>query len=281
MLYGKYIYVATAVIVLAEIVLGRHKGIYTRSSWFVLVGCVTGNQLLRPISALLIATAAALLLPRWKGALSGMNPWLAFLAVLTVAEFCFYWVHRWAHETRRNKIDWLWKLHRTHHAGKFMNVFVTLRINWFWQFVVPTTWVLGFATYLGLELAAAQTILAIYGWNLITHANFRWDDPIRRMPKIGRIFRALEHILVSPGIHHSHHGYGKDGWTHGNYAVTFSWLDWMFGTLHIPEGRPWRYGLPGPNPHWAEEVAWPLWRAREKTRDGHDTESEQSTALPA
>lgn len=279
MLYGKYIYAATALIVLAEIAFGRHKGIYTRSSWLVLIGCIVGNQLLRPVSTLLIATTAALLLPRWKGALAGMNPWLAFLAVLTLAELCFYWVHRWAHETRKNRIDWLWKLHRTHHAGKFMNVSVTLRINWFWQFVVPTTWVLGFATYLGLELAAAQTILVIYGWNLITHSHFRWDDAIRRMPKIGKLFRACEHILVSPGIHHSHHGYGKDGWTHGNYAVTFSWLDWLFGTLHIPEGRPWRYGLPGPNPHWAEEVAWPLWRARTSTRQKR--EADQSPPLAA
>ena len=36
----------------------------------------------------------------------------------------------------------------------------------------------------------------------------------------------------------------------------------MFGTLHIPEGRPWRYGLPGPNAHWAEEILYPLIRVR-------------------
>lgn len=261
MLYGAYIYGATILIVIAEVVFGRHKGIYTRESWFVLAGCIVGSRLLRPVLTVLIASSAAFLLPMWRNALAGMNPVAAYLLVLTTAEFCFYWLHRLAHERRGKSGDWLWKLHRTHHAGKFMNVGVTLRINIFWQFVVPTTWVLGFATYLGLELAAAQTILTIYGWNLITHAHFRWDDVLRRNRVVGSAFRAAEHILVSPGIHHSHHGYGKDGHSYGNYAVTFSFFDWMFGTLHIPEGRPWRYGLPGPNPHWAEEIAYPLFRA--------------------
>lgn len=32
----------------------------------------------------------------------------------------------------------------------------------------------------------------------------------------------------------------------------------MFGTLHIPEGRPSRYGVPGEDPHWTEEAFYPL-----------------------
>src|SRR3546814_11062584 len=67
------------------------------------------------------------------------------------------------------------KLHRTHHAGKYMNVLVTLRIHPLWTLFVPTTWILGAAVYFGQELAATLTILTIYGWNLITHAHFRWD----------------------------------------------------------------------------------------------------------
>lgn len=209
--YGQIIYTVTALIVLAEVLAMRHRGIYTRQSWLVLAGCTIGNVLLRPLATLMIAGTVALLLPQGRGALAGTNPWLAYLAVLTIAEFAFYWGHRWAHESRRHPVDWLWKLHRTHHAGKFMNVGVTLRINLFWPFVVPTAWVLGIAIYLGLERAAAFALLTVYGWNLITHSHFRWDDPLRRHRVIGPAFRALEHLVVSPGIHHSHHGYGKDG----------------------------------------------------------------------
>ena len=259
--FGQYIYGATLLILALELVLGRHRGIYRRSDWIVGIGCIVANTVTRPIAALLIAGAAALLLPQYRGALAGSNLLVSYLIVLTIVEFCFYWVHRWAHQAKGGRHDWLWKLHRTHHSGKFINVTTTIRINAFWPFVVPIPWVLGIATYLGLEMAAALTILTIYGWNLLTHSHFRWDDPIRRHRVFGPAFRALEHIIVSPGMHHTHHGYGKDGGNYRNHAVTFAFFDWMFGTLHIPEGRPWRYGVPGPNAHWAEEILFPLVRS--------------------
>ncbi|MBG6116409.1 MULTISPECIES: sterol desaturase family protein [unclassified Sphingobium] len=256
--YASYLYAATALILVIEIIAGRHRGIYDRSTWFVTLGCLVGAAISRPLSAALIATVTALLLPAYQGGLSGIALLPAFLGVFTLTEFAFYWAHRWSHESKGKRHEWFWKLHRTHHSGKFMNVGVTIRVNSFWAFVVPTPWVLGIATYLGLGQAAGLTILVIYGWNLITHAHFRWDDPIRRHRIFGKPFRALEHLLVSPGMHHSHHGYGKDGGNFRNYAVTLSALDWMFGTLHIPEGRPWKYGVPGPNAHWAEEAFYPI-----------------------
>lgn len=273
--FAEYIYGATALIVLAELVSGRWKGVATGGNVLVFFGCIAGRAMLAPLAAMMVAAVLAFGIPAWEGALSQTPVWLAWLGVLTVGEFCFYWVHRWAHEVRNKPGDWLWKLHRTHHAGKFMNVALTLRINVFWYFVVPYTFTNGIALYLGLGQGVALSMVTVYGWNLITHANFRWDDPIRRHPLFGQAFRALEHIVVSPGIHHSHHGYGKDGHSYGNYAVTFSWLDWMFGTLHIPEGRPWRYGLPGPMPWWAEEIAYPLVRARRSEREA------PASAVPA
>jgi hypothetical protein len=37
----------------------------------------------------------------------------------------------------------------------------------------------------------------------------------------------------------------------------------MFGTLHIPQGRPSRYGVPGPKLGVAEDVLYPLVWKRE------------------
>ncbi|MGE0741777.1 MAG: sterol desaturase family protein, partial [Hyphomonadaceae bacterium] len=59
-------------------------------------------------------------------------------------------------------------------------------------------------------------------------------------------------------MHHSHHGFGRDGKMYCNYAVLLSVFDWMFGSLHLPEGAPSRYGVPGEQPHWAEETFFPL-----------------------
>ena len=263
---GIYLYAATVVVLALEFACGRHKNVYRRADALVIGLCFAVTQLVRPLFALLIGGALGLLLPSGKNGLAGMPLIPAYLLLLTLTEFAFYGFHRLAHEgQRRPAWAWLWKLHRTHHAGRYMNVLVTVRIIPWWGLVVPTTWLLALAVYLGQAQAAALTILTIYGWNLITHANFRWDDPIRRQPIIGRAFRALEHILISPGVHHTHHGYGRDGKMYRNYAVTFAFIDWMFGTLHIPEGRPARYGVPGEEPHWSEEVFYPFVRPRAKT----------------
>jgi len=272
--YGPVLAV-TAFILLAEIVCGRHRSVYGRSDWVVIGSLAVLNPLIsRSIAGLLIAAVAGLLLPQHKGALASFALLPAYLLLFFVVEFAFYWVHRWAHEGQRIPwLGWLWKIHRTHHAGKYMNVLVTLRINLFWSFVVPTAWITGFAVYLGQGQAVALVVLTIYSWNLITHSNFRWDDPIRAHPRIGRGFRALEHLVISPGMHHSHHGFGKDGGSYRNYAVTFAFLDWAFGTMHIPQGRPWRYGVPGPQPHWAEEIFYPLVRIGRQGTDAKATPS--------
>lgn len=264
----------TVIIFLIELVFGRHRNIYKKTDWLVIgLPAILNPSVSRTLSGLLIATVVSFVLPQGKGALAEMPILPNYLILLLLVEFAFYWGHRWAHEgQRRPALAWLWKIHRTHHAGKYMNVLVTLRVNLFWGFIVPTPWLLGFAIYLGQGYAASMVILTIFGWNLITHSNFRWDDAIRKSPRFGKIFRALEHVIVSPGIHHTHHGYGNDGAAYKNFAVTFSFLDWMFGTLHIPEGRPWKYGVPGKEPHWAEEVFYPLVRRQQSRKI--DTEAD-------
>lgn len=262
-----YLYLATLVVIALEVAAGRYRGLLTTENVKSNLASIFGNGCTRLIATFIIAHVIDLVLPNYQGTLAAVPLYIGFPVVFVIAEFAFYWVHRWSHEAKGKRHDWLWKLHRTHHSGKYMNVVVTMRQNIFWPFVVPTPWVLGIATFLGLEQAAALTLITIYGWNLITHADFRWDDVVRRQRRIGPIFRAFEHVLVSPGIHHTHHGYGRDGGNFRNYAVTLSLLDWMFGTLYIPEGRPWKYGVPGPQPYWAEDVFFPLVQPRKKAPD--------------
>lgn len=259
---GKYILwvtIASVVVLLIEIAMGRHKGIYRKGDFAVLIlGTAVGRWAMVPLATILVATVWSTLAPGMKGSLGYVSPWVAYLPLFALTEFCFYWVHRWAHEARGGKHQVLWKIHRTHHAGKYMNVAVTKRLNLFWYFILPTSWVSGLAIYLGLvEAALAVTVTQMF-WNMVTHSHFRWDDAVRRHRWTGPVFRALEHVFISPGMHHTHHGYGKDGAMFRNYALCLAVWDWAFGTLHIPEGRPWKYGVPGPNPHWLEELAYPL-----------------------
>src|SRR5690606_35738089 len=132
------------------------------------------------------------------GALAHIPVLPGYIGLLLLGEFCFYWVHRWAHEAKGGRWEPLWKLHRTHHSGKFMNTTLLVRVNLFWYFVVPTGWVFGAAIYLGMIGPAVLALATILLWNVITYSHFRWDDAIRRHRVAGPAFRALEHVFVSP-----------------------------------------------------------------------------------
>lgn len=254
--------IATLLILVAEIWAGRHRGAYSWQELKVTLLCgAIGVAITRPLSALAAAFLFATIAPGFQHSLEGVPFIYAVIGILLLSEFGFYWAHRLAHESRTTRFSWFWGFHRTHHSGKFMNVLLNFRVLPLWSFIVPNTWIWGLSVYLGLGSATAVVIVIATIWNLVTHANFRWDDAIRAHPRWGKPWRALEHVIVTPGIHHTHHGYGKDGASYRNFGVVLSLYDTLFGTLHIPDGRPFKYGLPGPNEaHWTREVFFPLGR---------------------
>lgn len=247
------------VIFVAELIAGRHRGVYGRNDWFVNPICIVFGVAGRPLGAGLIALAVGLALPRWHNALAWVPFWPALITIILTGELANYGVHRAAHEAKGSRwFDWLWRMHRTHHTGKYVNVLLNYRTSLFWVLVGGLAWVFALAIYLGQGKAAGVGVAVFSFWGIITHADFRWDDAVRRHPRFGPVFRALEHVLISPGVHHSHHGYGRDGGNFRNFGVMLAIYDWMFGTLHIPQGRPQRYGLPGDTPHWANDAFSPL-----------------------
>jgi sterol desaturase/sphingolipid hydroxylase (fatty acid hydroxylase superfamily) len=275
--YMVWVTLGAVIVLLAEVAMGRHKGVYNRKGEFRLLALnmALGRFLIGPAMAVIIAAIWAMLLPRYRGTLADTPLWLALPSVMLFCEFFFYWVHRCAHEGIKNR-SLLWMVHRTHHSATYMNVSVWMRLNVFWYMIIPNAWTMGLVIYLGLGEAAGLVILLIAVWNIVTHSDFRWDDAVRRHRWVGPLFRAAEHVIVSPGIHHTHHGFGKDGASYRNFGVMLSIWDWLFGTLHIPEGRPYRYGIPGHNAHWLEELAYPLVRM-----DKPERSQESPRSVPA
>lgn len=276
--YFLWIFIATLLLLLVEIIAGRHRGAYRKGDfWLVASSFFMGRWIMAPLAIGLVAMVYRWVLPsQWEGSLSSTPLWIAFPAVLLVGEFCFYWMHRWAHQPKRFPV--LWQIHRTHHSGRHMNVLLLFRLNLTWFFIIPAGWVSGLALYLGLGEGVLGYVLTLQIWNLVTHSNFRWDDPIRRHPIFGKAFRALEHILISPGMHHTHHGYGRDGKNYRNLCTVLAFWDWVFGTLHIPEGRPAHYGVPGKDHHWLQELGYPFIRIKSKQPV---TDTPLSKAVPA
>jgi sterol desaturase/sphingolipid hydroxylase (fatty acid hydroxylase superfamily) len=257
MTLGQWALVAILAALLAEVLAGKHRNLYRRHDLLSTFSCILLGRLTSPLAALAIAGTFALALPGFRGALADLPFWPSFLVLLVVEEFCFYWVHRMAHDPKNHPI--LYGMHRTHHASPYLNITVMGRINVFWHFIVPTAWVKGLAIYLGMLNQAGALMLLILAWNTATHSDYlRWDDLFLKYGWSRKLLRALQYVVVTPGLHHTHHGWGKDGKTYRNYATMLSFYDRLFGTLHVPEGRPAHYGLPGKDVHWTEEVFFPL-----------------------
>lgn len=252
-----WLFALVACIFFVELALGRHKGIHRSQDVMIILMSQVGGVLLRPVLAFATGGAMGILIPAFQGALASVPFAFALVAIFLVAEFFQYVIHRAAHDSRRHKL--LYGMHRTHHSAPYVNVTLTYRSNLFWPFVHSYTWVMAVAVYLGLAGPAAVFFVTMMAWNALTHSDWRWDDAvINRVPQGRRIVEMLEWVVITPRIHHTHHGYGKDGQPYRNFCTVLSIYDRLFGTLHIPEGRPYRYGLPGGEHHWLRQALFPL-----------------------
>ena len=153
-----------------------------------------------------------------------VNGWTALLAVL-VADFVYYWEHRFAHEVRI-----LWTQHAVHHSSRFMNMTVGVRFGPFEGvatvlFHLPMLFI-GFAPE--LIFFGIIVVLAYQTW---IHTEL-----------IGRL-GPLEGILNTPSNHRVHHGC-DDKYIDRNYGGILMIWDRAFGTYQREEETP-RYGLKG------------------------------------
>ena len=90
----KWVLAVTAVILLAEIAAGRHRGVYTRNDWFVNAICILIGSIVRPLGAAVVAMLIGLIIPAGKGALADLPFWPAVIGIVLFAELASYWVHR-------------------------------------------------------------------------------------------------------------------------------------------------------------------------------------------
>jgi len=171
--------------------------------------------------------------------------WLQVLELMLLADLVQYWVHRAFH-----RLPWLWRFHAIHHSIRELDWLAGSRLHLVdvvvtRALVVLPAFVLGFAEP---ALYAWLVIIALHG--VFNHVNlrFRW--------------RPLERLLVTPRFHHWHHAVSP---ADVNFAVHFPWLDRLFGTHHLPDGRwPAELGIPGHPvpPGFGSQLLYPLRRGR-------------------
>ncbi len=189
-----------------------------------------------------IATVAAvihLVIPGGFYARAALLPvWFRIAAGMVVGEIGTYWGHRWSHE-----IPFLWRFHSLHHSAEEVDWLVNTRAHpldmFFTRFcgLVPM-YVLGLAQPMGNRLDLVPVLVTLVGtmWGFFIHANVSWR------------FGPLEWLVATPAFHHWHHTNEAPETLDKNYAALLPWVDKLFGTFHLPDRLPRKYGTDTPVP---------------------------------
>lgn len=158
--------------------------------------------------------------------LMGLLPiWAQVLAMIFIADFFQYWVHRMFHTK-----NYLWQFHKIHHSTESMDWLASSRLH---IVDVILTRSISFAPIvcLGFAERAVQIYLPIISVQaLFAHTNVKF------------MLGPLKYIITTPLVHHWHHSSEKEA-LDKNFAVTFSCIDVLFGTFYCPYRWPKKYGL--------------------------------------
>jgi sterol desaturase/sphingolipid hydroxylase (fatty acid hydroxylase superfamily) len=168
---------------------------------------------------------------------------LQVVALVLVADFTQYWVHRTFHA-----VPFLWPFHAIHHSSEDMDWLAGSRLHLLDVIVtrgltyVPI-FVLGFS-----QQALVVYVLLVAAQATFIHANVRWE------------FRSLRKVVATPVFHHWHHSSAREA-VDKNFAVHTPLWDLLFSTYYDPGQWPAGYGLSGPRDvpaRWTTQFLYPF-----------------------
>ena len=226
--------------------------------WFftpLVTRVVTRAALIVAVVALAAASGVPLRKPEVQAFLVGNGSavqrqpvWLQVVEVLVLGDLIGYWSHRLFHGRE------LWPFHAVHHSSTQVDWLSSVRLHPLNDVVsrllqsIPLL-LLGFPAGI---LAGYLPFLTFYA--ILIHANVSWD------------FGPFRHLIASPAFHRWHHTSQAEG-LDKNFAGLFPWIDRLFGTYYMPQGRQARaFGILGggvPDGLLAQ-LAYPF-RARART----------------
>jgi sterol desaturase/sphingolipid hydroxylase (fatty acid hydroxylase superfamily) len=154
--------------------------------------------------------------------------WGQVIVYVVVADFLFYWAHRMFHGRS------LWKFHAIHHSATEVDWTTEYRFHPVNMMLQPAP-----VAVLMLTLGISPQVLAfLIPFDVLTgawvHSNLNWT------------LGPLKYVIATPVFHRWHHTSPQEG-GETNFAPTFAFWDWLFGTFYMPEGRvPETFGVEDP-----------------------------------
>lgn len=150
--------------------------------------------------------------------------WWAWILILFVEDFVYYWFHRTSHLSR-----FFWASHIVHHSSKKYNLSTALRQTWTGSFMSFVFWLplplLGFHPVM---ILAQMSISLIYQYWIHT-------ELIKKMPSW------FETIFNTPSHHRVHHATNPQYLDRNHAGIFIIWDKW-FGSFEAEVEKP-IYGL--------------------------------------
>jgi sterol desaturase/sphingolipid hydroxylase (fatty acid hydroxylase superfamily) len=216
---------AVSVIIEGIIIARKNPGSYLIKDALASISMGLGNVGIGFISKLLVIFVITFLYENFR--LSTLPfAWWTWLIVLFADDFCYYWAHRFGHESRL-----FWASHIVHHSSQRYNLSTALRQTWTGGFFT-------FIFYLILPILGFHPLM-IFTQMAISLLYQYWihTELINKMP------RWFEAIMNTPSHHRVHHG-SNPIYLDKNYAGIFIIWDKLFNTFQpeLPSEKV-KYGL--------------------------------------
>lgn len=213
------------VIIETIILIKKKSNNYNIKDTFASLSMGIGNVITNLLSKILVVFIITFLYENFRITTIPFT-WWAWILILFLDDFCYYWAHRIGHESR-----FFWASHIVHHSSQKYNLSTALRQTWtggFFSFVfyliLP---ILGFHP---LMIFTQMSISLLYQYWIHT-------ELINKMPKW------FETFFNTPSHHRVHHG-SNPLYLDRNYAGILIIWDKLFGTFQpeIPNEKV-IYGL--------------------------------------
>lgn len=193
--------------------------------YLFVVGQVSRLGLLA-VLAVLMAGIAMVVPPGVGVAIASQHLALQVIEAVVIADVGLYLAHRAFHA-----VPLLWRFHAVHHSSEELDWLSAYRVHPIDQVATKAVsllpvFALGYSTEAIAILFALQQVHA-----LLVHANTRLQ------------FGPLKWLIVTPQFHHWHHANERSAYDK-NFAAQLPILDWLGGTMHLPDKAfPQFYGV--------------------------------------
>lgn len=163
------------------------------------------------------------------GPLSSAPFWAQVAFYLLASDLLLYGSHRLFHGRR------LWAFHAVHHSPVDLDWTASYRTHPINRLFGPTS-----VTLIMMMLGVPPAVMTfLVPFDLImgawVHSNLNWT------------LGPLKYVIATPVFHRWHHT-GIDEGGEKNFAPTFAFIDVLFGTFYMPEGKlPSNYGVDDKN----------------------------------